>query len=188
MADEQECYENVKRDPSTFKETIHWSKRVCEAAIESGYCMLYELVLALIGQRHVIVYEDFDLIIRDAIRKDPMIVQDLRYTCSDPDVMAMYDSLVQSYYEYAVDICKPAIRYVNQTLEMQLAAVEEDPYLIAECYTQPEEVCLAAVKQKGDALRFIRSQTVEICQAAVENDPSAWIYINDSALRKVLSA
>ena len=61
----------------------------------------------------------------------------------------------------------------EQTEEICLAAIKQDPSSLRYVRNQTAILCLAAVRRSGKALKYVSKQTPEICLAAVQQDPEA---------------
>ena len=76
------------------------------------------------------------------------------------------------------------LRHVKeQTLEICLAAVNQDGYALEFVKEQTPEICLVAVNQDGYTLQFVKEQTPEICLAAVKQNLEAFKYVNQKYLK-----
>lgn len=65
----------------------------------------------------------------------------------------------------------------NQTKDMCIQAIEQDPYLIQYVNDQTEDLCLMAVNKQGLTLKYIENQTLNICCTAVVRDSEALKYV-----------
>jgi len=63
--------------------------------------------------------------------------------------------------------------------EKDLKAVKLDGLNLRDIKNQTEEICLTAIEQNPYALCFVKSQTVKICSAAVEKDDFTIVYVNN---------
>ncbi|CCL32146.1 hypothetical protein BN174_3470002 [Clostridioides difficile E15] len=71
-----------------------------------------------------------------------------------------------------------ALKYIeNQTEELCLIAVREDPVALQFVKSQTEDICIEAVRRNGYVLKDVNNQTYRMCLEAVKNNGRALKYI-----------
>lgn len=85
-------------------------------------------------------------------------------------------------YQFKLSLVKrhgrSILRIVNPSLEMQYAAIENDPSSVYYMQDAPDEVKLAAIQKDGLQLTRIRNPTEEMIQEAIKNDPRVIYYVH----------
>lgn len=77
----------------------------------------------------------------------------------------------------AVNYDGTSIKYMDETIELSLAAVKQNGLAIKFIQNQTREICEAAVNQNPLALQFIENQTNELCMMAVKKNGLALKYV-----------
>lgn len=78
------------------------------------------------------------------------------------------------------------LRYIeDQTNEICLDAVKQNPFVLKFVKNQTDEICIAAVRKNGLALMFVKNQTYYICWIAVEKDIEAIQYVEIEFLKTI---
>lgn len=75
------------------------------------------------------------------------------------------------------------IQYISediQTINIQIAAINENPIAMSFIESQTEELCYQAIETNPKVLLYIKNQTIELCLYAVYLDPTVIIHIKDS--------
>ncbi len=71
------------------------------------------------------------------------------------------------------------LRFVKNTEEEIIKAVESDGDALQYVKDQTEAICIKAVESDGDALQYVKDQTEAICIKAVERNGYALRYVKD---------
>jgi len=91
--------------------------------------------------------------------------------------------------ETVVKLCGEMLRYVEeQTPELCLAAIQENPNALRFVKEQTPELCLAAVQRNGMVLWDVKEQTPEICLAAVQQTWYALQFVKEQTSEMCLAA
>lgn len=102
---------------------------------------------------------------------------------TDYEIVAYINNIKNEGFQFpesnlrAVKYDGTAIKYMDETIELALAAVQQNGLAIKFVKNQTKEVCEAAVNQNPFALQFIENQTNEICMMAVKKNGLVLQYV-----------
>lgn len=87
-----------------------------------------------------------------------------------------------------VTLYGPSLKYIDQTNELCMIAVQQDGYSLKYVKNQTEEICTMAIEQYAHSLKYVHNQSDELCTKAIEHNIHALQYVHNQTYEHCIYA